>query len=133
MIEIPVPAGELLDRISILRIKRERIADPAKRANVVRELAALEAAAGRHRIHDPGLEAELREVNERLWDVEDALRRLEREGDFSDRFTALARQVYFTNDRRAAIKRRVNLRFDSELIEEKQYVDYGDGDGPRES
>jgi hypothetical protein len=123
-IRVPISPGELLDKLTILRIKAQRIADPEKQANVARELALLEAtwrsevpAAGELREE----EAALARVNAALWDVEDALREREAAARFDADFVALARSVYRHNDERAAIKRRVNLKLGSALIEEKSY------------
>lgn len=121
---VPVSWGELIDKITILEIKNARIADPVKRANVARELAALVAARDAAGTVPPPVAAladELREVNEALWEIEDAIRECEAAGDFSARFVALARDVYRTNDRRAALKRRINQAMGSELVEEKSY------------
>lgn len=121
---VPVSWGELIDKITILEIKNARIADPAKRANVARELAALAAArdAGGALPAPVGpLTAELRGVNEALWEIEDAIRDCEARGDFGSGFVDLARSVYRTNDRRAALKRRINEAMGSELVEEKSY------------
>lgn len=116
---VPVSVGELLDKITILQIKSERISDPAKLDNVRRELDALtEAAQG---VRMPDLEAELYGVNSKLWDVEDALRDCERSQTFGSEFVALARAVYRLNDHRAGIKRNINLSIGSELVEEKSY------------
>ncbi len=125
LISAPVSVGDLIDRITILRIKQREIGDPGKRAHVDRELEELTALADASGLRDPGMEGELEEVNGALWRIEDALRVLERDGDYSERFVRLAREVYITNDRRAAIKRRINLHFGSALVEEKQYVPYG--------
>jgi tetratricopeptide (TPR) repeat protein len=123
---VEVAAGELLDKITILEIKSERISDAAKLANVHRELAAL--AAARERVLRRGglaeLIAELKGVNEALWEIEDELRVLERQRDFGPRFIELARSVYHQNDRRAAVKRRINEALGSRLIEEKSYQSY---------
>ncbi len=116
----PLSVGDVLDRLSILALKRARLTDPAQRANVETEHAALSAAA----IDVTGLDdlrAALDEVNGALWDVEDDLRRCEAAGDFGEAFVALARSVYRLNDRRAAIKREINLASGSVLIEEKSY------------
>ncbi len=122
---IEVPVGDVVDRITILRIKEARIADAAKRANVRQELAALRAAWEGSGLPWPEARAEeLQQVNETLWDVEDALRRHEAAGDFGARFVELARAVYHTNDRRAALKREINLQTGSVLVEEKAYVAY---------
>lgn len=131
---VPVSVGELLDKIAILRIKAARIADPAKLANVTRELAALEAA--RAVPDSPALaavEADLRRVNEALWDIEDDIRARDAAGDFGAAFVALAQAVYRTNDRRAALKREVNRLTGSALVEEKSYAAHGSdgGEAPR--
>jgi hypothetical protein len=124
---VPVSWGELLDKIAILQIKAERIADPARLANVRRELDALTAvrdAAGPLPAETGPAIAELKSVNEALWEVEDALRDLERAQDFGEEFVRLARAVYVTNDRRAALKRTLNRLTGSDLVEEKSYRDY---------
>ncbi len=122
--EIPVPLGDVVDKITILRLKVARLERPEARAAAALELQALEArwAAAEH----PSLEtfAELQEVNTRLWEVEDQLRRHEVDRDFGPKFIARARSVYLLNDQRAALKRAVNDDLGSELIEQKQYVDY---------
>jgi len=126
MIRIPVSAGELVDKITILRVKAERIA-PEKRLNVVRELDALEAVGREHLPPTPEMQqltAELHEVNGLLWDVEEGKRDAERRKDFGARFVELARAVYIENDRRAAIKRRINDLLGSEIVEEKSYDAY---------
>ena len=114
---IPVSAGELVDKITILRVKAARI-EAAKRANVVKELALLEAVAATElaEVHDLAeLAAELEAVNARLWDIEEAKRDCERRQDFGSAFIDVARAVYIQNDRRAAIKRRINAAAGSEL------------------
>lgn len=121
---VPISVGELLDKISILELKEAAIADPARRANVVRELAVLRAVRRREVAASPQLEAlyaELQAVNRRLWQVEDALRQRERERRFDDGFVELARSVYRDNDRRAAIKRQISELTGSELVEEKSF------------
>jgi len=123
-INVEISPGELIDKITILEIKRERLVDAAKLKNVQSELAMLEAS--RDRAIAPsdeltGLTAELREVNEALWQVEDELRQSERAGDFGPRFIELARSVYQRNDRRASIKRQINQWLGSRLMEEKSY------------
>ena len=124
---IEIAPGELIDKITILRIKDERIADPAKRANVRAELQTLDHARAAALPDDPEiarLEAELKAVNEALWEIEDHIRDCERQGDFGPRFVALARAVYQTNDRRAELKRAINNHLGSRLIEEKSYQPY---------
>ena len=124
-IDIPGAVGELIDKIAILEIKGRRIDDPDKLANVRHELALLTAKlgmAGLDRVALAPLEAELAAVNEKLWDVEDEIRLCEKAGDFGERFVALARAVYRANDRRAAIKREINRRCNSAIVEEKHYA-----------
>jgi Flp pilus assembly protein TadD len=124
-IDIPGAVGELIDKIAILKIKERRIDDPEKVANVRRELALLTAKlgeAGLDRAELAPLEAELAAVNEKLWDVEDEIRLCDKAGDFGERFVALARAVYGANDRRAAIKREINRRCNSAIVEEKHYA-----------
>ena len=159
---VPVSAGELLDKITILQIKAQRIGDPAKRANVAVELAALEAVAVRAGLvaeagQAPGPDgvfapipavgagsdgggdavadgagqaalvpvmAQLVTVNGELWDIEDRIRDCERAGDFGPGFVELARSVYRTNDRRAALKAQINQLCGSQLVEEKSYAAY---------
>jgi len=127
MLTVPTSPGEFLDKLSILEIKSERIADPAKLAHVRRELELLRStwAASPLAARDVGaLLAELRQVNEALWETEDRLRAKESEARFDQEFIELARSVYRTNDRRAAIKRELNLALGSEILEEKSYAKY---------
>ena len=122
---VPVSWGELLDKITILEIKAERIADPVRRANVETELRALLPARhglGCEAADITGLVSQLKRVNERLWDIEDAIRLAEKDQDFGPRFVRLARDVYHTNDQRAVLKRRINDRLGSDLVEEKSYT-----------
>jgi hypothetical protein len=122
----PVSAGELLDKITILAIKAERIADPLKRNNVVHELAALSAVRDANIVLSSETEAlyrELGSINRELWEIEDELRKLEQEKRFDESFIELARNVYRTNDRRAAVKRQLNELTGSTIIEEKSYRD----------
>ncbi len=130
--KVEMSLGDVVDRVTILRIKSVRIPDPAKVANVRRELAVLVdgwAAAGLPPMESLDEWAGLRTVNEQLWDVEDALRDHERDQDFGAEFVRLARSVYHLNDRRAARKRAINLALGSSLVEEKSYADYGSGAG----
>jgi hypothetical protein len=126
-ISIPVAPGELIDKITILRIKAARITDAAKLANVKVELDLLEGVLARD---VPGSDAlngltdDLLNVNETLWDVEDDIRDCERANDFGESFVALARAVYVTNDRRAELKREINTLLGSRIIEEKSYAAY---------
>lgn len=122
---VPVSPGELLDKITILRIKSQRMTDAAKLANVRHELALLEqtwAASGGAGVDEEI--AALTRVNARLWDIEDRIRDQEREQAFDQVFIDLARAVYVENDERAAIKKRINTRLGSKIVEEKSYRDY---------
>ena len=130
--KVDLPLGDVVDKVTILCIKRVRIADPAKLANVERELAVLRAAWAQAALPEMTALADydgLAEVNEKLWIVEDELREHERRGDFGAGFVRLARSVYHLNDGRAARKRAINVALGSELVEEKSYADYGDGAG----
>jgi Family of unknown function (DUF6165) len=118
---IPVSWGELIDKITILEIKQEKLPLEA-RAFVTRELALLTALEQPERIG--ALKAELKEINRTLWDIEDAIRDKERAGAFDADFIALARSVYRTNDQRAAVKRKIDLLLNSPLREEKSYTPY---------
>jgi tetratricopeptide (TPR) repeat protein len=125
MVSTPCSLGELIDKITILRIKAERIGEPEKLANVHRELTLLERLAREDGASGPSIDLmtdQLAAVNGRLWTIEDALRVCEREGDFGPRFVALARSVYCENDTRAAIKRAINTLVSSALVEEKSYA-----------
>jgi Family of unknown function (DUF6165) len=124
---VPISPGELLDKITILRIKVARVQDAAKLANIRLELSLLEQTwkdAGAA-THDVALdERALQNVNERLWDIEDRIRDKEARQTFDRDFIELARAVYLCNDERAAIKRRINVQLGSRLIEEKSYKQY---------
>jgi hypothetical protein len=126
-ITVPISPGELLDKITILRIKSTRISDPKKLANVRVELQVLEDTWRGSAYAKAGIEAEviaLLEVNERLWVIEDGIRDKERAQEFDADFIRFARAVYFENDERAAIKRRINTKLGSEFVEEKSYAEY---------
>jgi hypothetical protein len=130
LIQVPVSYGELIDKITILEIKSRRIADAAKLANVRNELDLLDAtwanaAASQTDIADE--RARLLAVNEALWDIEDRIRLKEKAQAFDAEFVELARSVYFRNDERAAVKREINLKLGSQLVEEKSYQDYRAG------
>jgi len=127
IIHVPVSPGEVLDKITILEIKSERMDDPDKLANVGRELELLKKTweqavsqdATVNRIH-----AELKAINEALWEIEDDIRDKERAKEFDQRFIELARSVYVTNDQRANAKKALNEYLGSEIVEEKSYQDY---------
>jgi hypothetical protein len=125
---VPVSPGELIDKITILEIKSARMTDAAKLHNVRTELTLLTetwAASEFSKKADIGAEwAGLRDVNGQLWDIEDRIRDKEREGQFDGGFIELARAVYVTNDERAALKRRINTKLGSVLVEEKSYKEY---------
>ncbi len=126
-IKVPISPGELLDKITILRIKSTRMSDPQKVANVRMELQVLEETWRASAFARAGIEADvnaLLEVNERLWVIEDGIRDKERAQAFDAEFIRLARAVYFENDERAAIKRRINLKLGSSIVEEKSYAEY---------
>jgi hypothetical protein len=119
---VPISAGELLDKITILEIKSERIQNPEQLKNVTRELATLRMAADRlHQIPLQGPVASLKNVNTKLWDVEDNIRECEARADFGPRFVGLARAVYRLNDERARLKRTINETSGSRYVEEKSY------------
>lgn len=124
---ISVGAGELIDKITILEIKKARMGDPEKLRNVDHELAVLREARRRSLPATDRLdrlEADLREVNEALWAIEDDIRACEASRDFGSRFVELARSVYKQNDQRAALKKQINLLCGSDIIEEKAYARY---------
>ena len=123
---VPVSWGELLDKIVILEIKTERLADPKARANAMRELELLREAAAPVMTGGKAAAsmARLKRVNQSLWDIEDRIRDHERAGDFGPGFIELARSVYRCNDERGALKREINLALGSALIEEKSYKPY---------
>lgn len=124
---VEIAAGELIDKITILEIKLDQINDPAKRANIRREYEILSAVLQEQIA--PGeelseLTGALKAANQELWHIEDDIRDRERAKDFGPEFIALARSVYQTNDRRAALKREINALLQSAIIEEKSYAAY---------
>jgi hypothetical protein len=127
VITVPVSFGEVLDKITILEIKSERISDPVKNMNVRNELDALNttwAAVVSNESAIVALRKQLKEVNEALWVIEDDIRDCERAQDFGATFVELARSVYVTNDQRAALKKDINLALGSRFVEEKSYQNY---------
>jgi len=123
----PISPGELLDKLTILQIKSEKITDVDKLANVNNERAALQSVADANIPRTDAmqvLKSALLEVNKQLWVIEDDIRDCERSGNFGDKFIRLARAIYITNDKRADLKKQVNLTLGSTLIEEKSYADY---------
>jgi Family of unknown function (DUF6165) len=124
---VPISPGELIDKITILEIKSQRMTDATKLHNVRTELSMLSDTwrASAFSATDIGAEwAGLRDVNGKLWDIEDRIRDKERDGLFDAEFVELARAVYFTNDERAAIKKQINAKLGSALVEEKSYAEY---------
>jgi len=126
-IPVPVSPGELLDKLTILRIKSRRIPDPAKLTHVRNELALLDAARRRHLPPLQALDdlaAQLESVNDTLWQIEDDIRALDAAGDFGPAFVALAQRVYRTNDLRTALKRQIDALLGSDLVEQKAYASH---------
>jgi hypothetical protein len=127
VIKVPVSFGEVLDKITILEIKSERIKDDAKLKNVKLELNELNATWA-DAVSDQGAISQLRQqlkaVNEELWVIEDDIRDQEADQNFGARFIELARAVYVTNDKRASLKKDINLALGSRFVEEKSYQDY---------
>ena len=126
-ITVETAPGELIDKITILEIKAVKIQDATKVRNVQVELETLATARNEAVSVSPELDeltAQLKKANQQLWEIEDAIRDCEREKNFGDTFIPLARSVYQTNDRRAALKREINVLLGSHLIEEKSYSDY---------
>jgi hypothetical protein len=126
-IKVPISPGELLDKLTILRIKSQRMSDPQKIANVRAELKALEETWNGSAYSKIDIQPEsdaLLKVNEKLWVIEDDIRDKERAQAFDAEFIRLARAVYCENDDRAAIKRRINLKLGSSIVEEKSYAEY---------
>jgi hypothetical protein len=126
-IKVEVGTGELIDKITILEIKAERITDAAKLSHVRYELSVLSETRDRE---IPGSEEldrltiELKTINESLWEIEDDIRACDAAGDFGSRFVDLARAVYRTNDRRAAVKKQINELTGSTVVEEKSYTEF---------
>ena len=124
---VPISPGELLDKITILQIKAERIKDPEKVSNVKIELDALTDVWNSSVSEDDTvkqLHEELKTINETLWDIEDDIRDEERARNFGEKFIELARSVYVTNDHRAEAKKKLNVHLGSTLVEEKSYQEY---------
>lgn len=124
---VEIAIGELIDKITILQIKSEQIRDPEKLKNILFEIEILGEARRQSVPESPELarlEAELKAVNQQIWDIEDAVRDCERNKRFDDHFIALARSVYKTNDKRAAVKKQINELFNSRIVEEKSYAAY---------
>ena len=125
-IKIDIGIGELVDKITILEIKRARIKSPEKLKNIEHELSLLNNVKAQlmQTTESDVLEEALKQINEKLWDIEDSIRRCESKKQFDETFIELARAVYFTNDKRSDIKRQINQLQGSQIIEEKSYEDY---------
>ena len=127
MIKVVLSVGELIDKITILQLKMKFIKNKEQLNNVKNELRTLKPLLKENNLETPKINkllTELYEVNLKLWKIEDKIRDKERQSDFSDEFISLARSVYYTNDKRADIKKKINLISGSELIEEKSYSKY---------
>jgi len=122
--KIEVSNGEIIDKLTILQIKLERIKDERKHKNLKKEFDVLMSATKSILSREDQLYKSLYEVNCELWDIEDHIRELEREKDFGEDFIETARSVYFKNDRRSMIKREINIKTSSSLLEEKSYEEY---------
>jgi hypothetical protein len=124
--KIEVSIGEIVDKLSILKIKTENITDKVKLDNVVKEYEYLLGVVedDLNISTDSNLYKELLSINKELWDIEDDIRDRERVKSFGDEFISLARSVYFTNDKRADVKKRINIEYGSDFVEEKSYQDY---------
>lgn len=123
--EIEVSNGELVDKVSILAIKLQRILSPKKRINIKKEMDLLHENMLAIGITEESREYQhLLEINTKLWDIEDRIRAKESRQEFDDEFVQLARRVYFENDKRSHVKREINIRTGSRIIEEKEYVQY---------
>lgn len=126
-INVPISLGELLDKISILEIKNEKIKDEKKLNNVSKELISLKKTLELLNLNSKELEPvydKLKKINLKLWNIEDDIRILEKEGKFEEKFIQLARNVYITNDQRFEIKNQINISFNSDFVEEKSYEEY---------
>lgn len=122
--KIEVSNGEIIDKLTIIEIKLERISDEAKLVNLRNEYEVLNEAAAKIISKDDELYKALYDINCQLWDIEDDIRDLERNKDFGEKFIETARAVYFTNDKRSEVKKQINLKTGSNLIEEKSYEKY---------
>ena len=123
--QIDVSNGELVDKVSILKIKLDRVSSARKRTNIEKEFKLLYGKLTENQIAEQSDSFQrLLEINTRLWDIEDQIREKEARGEFDEEFIQLARQVYFQNDKRSQVKREINIQTDSKIMEEKEYVQY---------
>jgi len=127
---VPISIGELMDKITILELKFERIKNPAQLENIVRELEALRAVplGNVDGAMLENLSAELKRINALLWDIEDAIRDCDARDDFGDAFIAHARAIYRLNDERSRLKKAINLASGSRIVEEKSYKSFQQSD-----
>lgn len=126
-VNVEISIGEFFDKVTILEIKKERISDEAKLVNVNNELDALNLLLRSLSFSRADVEneiKELKEINEKIWVIEDDIRDKEAAKEFDERFIELGRAVYFTNDRRAEVKRLINQKLGSDFVEEKSYQKY---------
>lgn len=126
-LKVDISFGELLDKITILQIKSERITNAAKLQNIHHEMELLQSIWEKSDEVNIDIKFEIYElktINEQLWDIEDNIREKEFKKEFDEKFIELARAVYVTNDKRADFKRRINIKLNSELVEEKSYAEY---------
>lgn len=126
-VNVEISIGEFFDKITILEIKQERIKDVAKLENINKELDSLNRLLRQQPFSRADVSdevAELKAINEKLWEIEDDIREKESHKSFDQGFVELARAVYFTNDRRSEVKRDINLKLGSEFVEEKSYEEY---------
>ena len=122
--KIDISNGEIADKVSILIIKKERLTDQSKINNVLAELDKITPVFLSIMQFDDPMYNELKLINSSLWDIEDRIRDKERAKQFDEEFVSLARSVYFTNDKRAEVKKKINLHTKSSLVEEKSYAEY---------
>lgn len=122
--KIEVSNGEIIDKLTIIEIKLERISDEGKLKNLRNEHEVLNSAGKEIISKSDPLYKKLFDINCKLWDIEDDIRDLERKKDFGPKFVELARAVYFTNDERSEVKKKINQQTGSNLIEEKSYENY---------
>ena len=124
IINAPISIGELVDKITILEIKKNKLQN-SKLENVLKELSFLRKLMAKHQIEiTDNLFTQLKEINLKLWNIEDQIRIKEKNKEFANIFIELARSVYFTNDKRSEIKKRINRLSNSEITEEKSYAEY---------
>jgi hypothetical protein len=125
-VKVEVSIGEVIDKLTILSIKSQKINDQNKLKNIRKEYNLLKEGLEKTGIGIPSEEVrQLEKINLRLWDIEDKIRLKEAKKEFDQDFIELARSIYYNNDKRAAVKRKINLKFGSEVIEEKEYTNYG--------